>query len=123
MFSSGKTEKEIQGISKEALKALMEYSWPGNVRELKSAFEFAFVSCQENLIQPHHLPPNLYKESTTTGIITKAVDNIEVLRRQELMKALIETGGNQSKAAKRLGVSRVTVWKRMKQFGIVNKSK
>ena len=44
------------------------------------------------------------------------------MRRQELMQALIETGGNQSKAAKLLGLSRVTVWKRMKQFGITNKS-
>jgi len=116
-----KSGKEIQGISKEALKLLMEYPWPGNVRELKSAFEFAFVSCQENLIQPHHLPPNLYKELNPTGAQTKVVDNIEALRRQELMKALIESGGNQSEAAKQLGVSRVTVWKRMKRFGINKK--
>ena len=116
-----KSGKEIQGISKEALKLLMEYPWPGNVRELKSVFEFAFVSCQENLIQPHHLPPNLYKESNPPDIPTKAVDNLEDLRRQELMKALVESGGNQSEAAKLLGVSRVTIWKRMKRFGINNK--
>ncbi len=117
-----KSGKEIQGISKDALKLLMEYSWPGNVRELKSAFEFAFVSCQDNLIQPQHLPPNLYKESNPTGNLIKIVDNIEEFRRQELMKALVESGGNQSEAAKLLGVSRVTVWKRMKQFGISSKS-
>ena len=99
----------------------MEYPWPGNLREIKRAFEFEFVSCQENLIQPHHLPPNLYKESNPPDIPTKAFDNLEDLRRHELVKALVESGGNQSEAAKLLGVSRVTVWKRMKRFGINNK--
>jgi transcriptional regulator with PAS, ATPase and Fis domain len=117
-----KSGKEIQGIGKEAMKQLMEYPWPGNVRELKSAFEFAVVSCQDNLIQPHHLPPTLYKESNPAGFRTKAVDNLDELRRQELMKALIASGGNQSEAAKLLGVSRVTVWNRMKRFGINSKS-
>jgi len=101
----------------------MEYPWPGNVRELKGAFEFAFVSCQDTMIQPHHLAPNLYKEAHRYTQQSTAIYSIEELKRQELMKALVDCGGNQSKAARLLGVSRATVWKRMKRFGINLKSK
>ncbi|RLB20055.1 MAG: sigma-54-dependent Fis family transcriptional regulator [Deltaproteobacteria bacterium] len=114
-----KTGKEIKGITKEAMALLMTYSWPGNVRELRSAFEYAFVACQEPLIQPYHFPPHIYnreipvKRGKNVIIIDK-----EELKKQELIKALEEAGGNQSKAARILGVSRVTVWNRMKRFGI-----
>ena len=111
----------FQGIGKEALNILMECSWPGNVRELKSAFEFAFVSCQDSMIQPFHLPPNLCRDSGPAGARTKVTDNMDELRRRELMQALAASGGNQSEAAKRLGVSRVTVWKRMQRYGIRNR--
>jgi len=118
-----KSGKEIQGISKEALNLLMAYAWPGNVRELKSAFEFAVVSCPDDLIQPHHLPPNLFNETAPALPPIPPIHNLDELKRQELIRALISSGGNQSEAAKQLGVSRVTVWKRMKHFGISNKSK
>jgi two-component system response regulator HydG len=49
-----KSEKNIQGISNDAMRLLMEYSWPGNVRELRSAFEYAFVTCRDSQIQPYH---------------------------------------------------------------------
>lgn len=51
-----KSGKPIRGMSKETMEALMGYGWPGNVRELRSALEYAFVTCQEELIQPGHLP-------------------------------------------------------------------
>ena len=57
-----KSGKSIEGISNLALEVLIRYPWPGNVRELKSAFEYAFVTCQEPLIHPHHLPPDILKE-------------------------------------------------------------
>ena len=55
-----KSGKAVEGISAAAMRVLMQYSWPGNVRELKSAFEYAFVTCQESVIQPYHLPPSRY---------------------------------------------------------------
>ncbi|MBW1864561.1 MAG: sigma 54-interacting transcriptional regulator, partial [Deltaproteobacteria bacterium] len=54
-----KSGKDIQGISKDAMETLMSYAWPGNVRELKSAFEYAFVTCQNAMIQPAHFPSTL----------------------------------------------------------------
>ncbi|MEJ2729508.1 MAG: sigma 54-interacting transcriptional regulator [Deltaproteobacteria bacterium] len=113
-----KSDKKIKGISHEAMELLMAYSWPGNVRELKSAFEYAFVTCQESLIQPNHFPPAVYHESRSLGIgKTAAADRTET-KKGQLIEALEKAGGNQSRAAELLGVSRVTVWNRMKRFGI-----
>ena len=113
-----KSGKDIQGISEEAMKRLVDYHWPGNVRELKSAFEYAFVSCQESIIQPHHLPPNILwaqkdKKSPTSILFTR-----DEIKKRQLLDALEKAGGNQSEAARVLGVSRVTVWNRMKKFNI-----
>ena len=76
-----RNNKKIQGISNDAMRFLMEYSWPGNVRELKSAFEYAFVTCQEPTIQRSHLPPNILQEKN--GL--KAVE-MQPLNREEIKK-------------------------------------
>jgi transcriptional regulator with PAS, ATPase and Fis domain len=113
-----KSGKDIQGISEEAMKKLVDYPWPGNVRELKSAFEYAFVSCQDSVIHPHHLPPGiLWGQKEQEGATTIPVNRDEVKKRQ-LLDALEKAGGNQSEAARILNVSRVTVWNRMKKFNI-----
>ena len=113
-----KNNKKIQGITNEAMKILMEYAWPGNVRELKSAFEYAFVTCQNALILPEHLPPNIVNEETISKTVNTPSMSREELKKQRLIKALERTNGNQSEAAEILGVSRVTVWNQMKKFGI-----
>ncbi|MEM5787306.1 MAG: sigma 54-interacting transcriptional regulator [Syntrophobacteraceae bacterium] len=116
-----KSGKVIDGISSETMRVLMQYSWPGNVRELKSAFEYAFVTCQEPMIHPHHLPQSILSghraaEKTPVGPLAAAAPETQ---KQQLLKALDQTGWNQSEAARILGVSRVTVWSRMKRFGII----
>lgn len=111
-----KTGKPIEGVGNEAMDALMAYSWPGNVRELKSAFEYAFVTCREGVIQPYHLPSTIYSGKKGAGARTPF--NLKEIERQELLDALEKCGGNQSKAAEVLGVSRVTVWNRMKRHGV-----
>jgi PAS domain S-box-containing protein len=113
-----KSDKKIKGISREAMELLMTYTWPGNVRELKSAFEYAFVTCQEPLIQPNHFPPTVYHESRPLGIQKAAAADRTATKKGQLIEALEKAGGNQSRAAELLGVSRVTVWNRMKRFGI-----
>ena len=114
-----KTEKKIQGISNDAMRLLMEYSWPGNIRELRSAFEFAFVTCQDAQIQPCHFPPNVYsqKKKFYKAPPEDSVDQKESKKRQ-LIKALEDSNGNQSKAAELLGVTRITIWNRMKKYNI-----
>lgn len=113
-----KSGKEIKGTSNEAMEDLMRYDWPGNVRELKSAFEYAFVTCQEKLIQPSHLPPNIYQRRNEITVPPKLSVNQDDIKKKRLIEALKVSGGNRSETAQILGVSRVTVWKQMKKFGI-----
>jgi DNA-binding NtrC family response regulator len=113
-----KNDKKIQGITNESMELLMAYSWPGNVRELKSAFEYAFVTCQETTIQPHHFPPDIYREYNSLETNIKRDLSRKETKKIQLIKALEKAGGNQSRAADILGISRVTVWNRMKRYGI-----
>jgi two-component system response regulator HydG len=113
-----KSGKSIEGISNLALEVLMKYLWPGNVRELKSAFEYAFVTCREPLIQPHHLPPDILNEEKSLKDVTAMAPTKQEIKKRQLIDALARAKGNQSVAAEILGISRVTVWNRMKRLGI-----
>ena len=113
-----KSDKNIQGMTTEAMEQLMTYSWPGNVRELKSAFEYAFVTCQERMIQPYHFPPTVFRVPEFLETKQKKVLKREEMKKKQLIEALEQAGGNQSRAAEILGVTRVTVWNRMKRYRI-----
>jgi len=113
-----KSGKNIQCISNDSMIVLMNYRWPGNVRELKSAFEYAFVTCQETMISTHHLPPNIINSKGSIEKVKSTSFGREEIKRRELIETLEKTAGNQSEAARILGVTRVTIWNRMKRFGI-----
>ena len=105
------------------MEQLLVYPWPGNVRELKSAFEYAFVTCRDSMIQPQHFPPTIYQMQTSVKNNKKSLLDHKEMKKKELVEALESAGGNQSRAADILGVSRVTVWNRMKKYGITAQKK
>ena len=113
-----KNDKKIEGISNDAMELLTQYTWPGNVRELKSTFEYAFVTCQEPMIEPVHLPPNILNGKKIKKAVHKVLPQRDETKKKQLVQALEQAGGNQSKASEILGVSRVTVWNRMKRYGV-----
>lgn len=115
-----KSDKKIKGINNDSVELLMEYAWPGNVRELKSAFEYAFVTCQESMIQPYHFPPTVHPAQSPPG--KSALDRSE-MKKKLLIAALGKADGNQSRAAEILGVSRVTVWNQMSRYGVTARKK
>jgi PAS domain S-box-containing protein len=115
--------RPITGISQPALGKLMAYGWPGNVRELINAIEYAFVTCPSGLIQPRHLPPTVLAASPQSSAAAPLRPAAPSPAGQDDMRARIEeallaAGGNKSRAAEHLGVSRVTLWKRMKKLGM-----
>lgn len=112
-----KSGKKIHGLKPEALKALLHYSWPGNVRELRNVVEYAFVLCPGGWIGEEHLPPKIVKSNTSESF-TKKAKPAAAAEREKLLQVLRQTGGNQSEAARLMGVSRVTIWKRIKKYGI-----
>lgn len=111
-----RTDKPIQGLEEASLEALMKYHWPGNVRELINVIEFAFVVCNEDLISPRHLPPHITRPDVTMGSSGEPRRRDE--ERKDLLRALARAKGRKGEAARLLGISRVTLWKRMKRCGI-----
>ncbi len=111
------TGKDVKGLTASAMSGLTAHDWPGNVRELKSALEYAFVVGGEGWIDVHDLPPMLASKAEP-GAETDDEKRDVATEKEALMAALRQAGGNQSKAARLLGVSRVTVWNRMKRHGI-----
>jgi len=109
--------KKILGLTPDALEKMTLYAWPGNVRELRNAIEYAFVLCSSGAIGVDHLPPKIVHANDSIGTECR-IDPGCIDERTELIKVLQEVNGNQSAAARQLGVSRVTVWKRMKKYGI-----
>ena len=120
--------KSIMNISPTAMNILQTYSWPGNVRELQNTIEYAFVLCGGQEIKPEHLPPKISPHGEQVpGSIARMDPDVSGAnaqadtpssQREQLIEALKRTGGHQAKAADILGVSRVTVWKRMKKYGV-----
>lgn len=96
-------------LSDEAGCALLAYAWPGNVRELQNVLEYAALQSGGQPILPEHLPPTL-------GAGRAAPRRDE---RAELAEALDRCGGSRTLAARALGISRVTLWKRMKKHGVL----
>ncbi|MDI6852178.1 MAG: sigma 54-interacting transcriptional regulator [Deltaproteobacteria bacterium] len=112
-----KTRKPISGISKEALDKILAYRWPGNVRELINAIDYAFVLCHEGAILPKHLPGALNHQKAPRSMGGRAVLPASPARdREALMDAMEQAAGNKSEAARILGVSRVTLWKWLKNY-------
>lgn len=108
------TGKPIEGLSPVTLQQFMNHSWPGNIRELKSALEFAFVVAEGGSLDIEHLPPQLGGGSRSCE--PPAVEH--PTEKETLIEALRRTNGNQTQAARLLGVNRVTVWNRMRKYGI-----
>jgi len=115
--NAARSGKKILGLTPEALEALDRYDWPGNVRELRNAIEYAFVLCASGGIGLQHLPPKIAKGLPVC--LPEPLDEAFLENEKSaLVGVLRRSGGNQSEAARQLGVSRVTIWKRIKKHGI-----
>lgn len=114
-LSTGKT---ISHVSNEALQLLIKYDWPGNIRQLKHTLDYAVVQVQHSVIQIDDLPPEITHVQTKVTVPTESVPLTETQEREQILVALRKTKGNRSKAAKLLGISRATFYRRLEQLGI-----
>jgi len=94
------------------LRLFRSYRWPGNVRELQAALEYAMIRSQGATIDVHHLPPSIVQPSEL------AVARNCILDEQAIRMALEKHHYNRTAAAKELGISRITLWRRMREWGI-----
>ena len=109
-------KKDVRAVSADAMSALMNYRWPGNVRELEHAIERAVILANAASIRLRDLPPEVTQKSRR-----RSGDDTLDLQEQErhsIQRALERFGGNRRKAAEALNISTVTLWRKMKQFGL-----
>jgi transcriptional regulator with PAS, ATPase and Fis domain len=109
-----KSRKKITGFSKEAKQVLMHYSFPGNVRELENIIERAIILEKGTLITPGSLPQAIKMFQIAT-LEPDSVKTIDELNREYAETVLDLLGGNKSKAAEALGISRTSLWRILKE--------
>ncbi|MBW2596444.1 MAG: sigma-54-dependent Fis family transcriptional regulator [Deltaproteobacteria bacterium] len=116
---SAENDKDIKGLSSEAMDILMKYDYPGNVRELENIIERAVVITRDQVISIRDLPfeeisPHHFADYKEGGALR---DEIESLESKRIEQALNETGNNQTKAAELLGITERTLRYKLKKYG------
>ena len=108
------------GISPAAMAALQAYAWPGNVRELNNVLEFAALRAAGGIVEPRDLPAEVLGQSAPVAsvrVATAPARRASEIGTAEIQAAVEACAGNRAEAARRLGISRVTLWKRLRQLG------
>jgi two-component system response regulator AtoC len=111
--------KPVSGFTSDASDLLLAYRWPGNVRELRAAIERAVVLCRGDRIGSRDLPPAVRELSPPSGggETTAALpSNVHEAEKELIIRALKETEGNRTLAAKKLGMSRRTLHRKLKTY-------
>jgi transcriptional regulator of acetoin/glycerol metabolism len=98
--------------SRAALQLLMRHTWPGNVAQLQQVLSSVAQRRRSGMIQPSDLPPEC--QTVARRVLTP----LEALERDAMVRSLIEAGGNKNKAARALGVSRATIYRKIREYGI-----
>jgi len=107
----------IVGFSPEVMNRLLSYDWPGNVRELENCVQRALAVASPPLIQVKDLPSNLLYHVPDA----KKAERFSTLRdmeRRAILQALEATGGDRLRAAKLLGISKTTIYRKLKEYGV-----
>ena len=112
---SAKNDKKIHGISHDALEVMRNYEWPGNVRELENAIEQAVVLTKGNAITIEDLPQHIYAEQSKmeSRITVPIGTSLEEIEHQVIIETLKQTKGDKELAAKLLGISSRTIYRKL----------
>jgi DNA-binding NtrC family response regulator len=117
-------EKKVNAFSTEALELMLRYRWPGNVRELRASIEHAVVLCRGDHVLPRDLPASVREPLVEAALGTAVVPpslgpgklSLREGEKQLIIHALRECEGNRTEAAKKLGVSRRTLHRKLHEF-------
>ncbi len=123
--------QNLKKLGRDSIKILNAYQWPGNIRELQNTIEYALAMSSDQVILPESLPLSITEPVVSVDPVTQIppVPNIgsplmikkvekEASEKQQITDALISNNGNQTKAALDLGISRVTLWRKVKKYKI-----
>jgi DNA-binding NtrC family response regulator len=114
--AAARANRDVQTVSPEAMTALMNYGWPGNVRELEHAIERAVIVARGASIRLRELPPDI---SQRTGE-RSSIDSLDLQAQERVLieRALKQFHGHREQAAEALKISAVTLWRKMKRYGL-----
>ena len=114
--------RQVTRIAPGALEALNTYGWPGNVRELRSALEYAYVVGDGSQLSETELPPEIGGAMVEHGRVNSpdAGGELDQSESRRIRMALERAAGNRERAAQMLGISRVTLWRRMRTYGLLD---
>ena len=114
--AAARMKKDVRAVSADAMSALMNYRWPGNVRELEHAIERAVILANATSIRPRDLPPEITRKSSPRP--GGDVLDLQEQERASIERALVQFDGNRRRAADALNISTVTLWRKMKRYGL-----
>jgi len=112
---AGKQDKAVREFSSEAMRALLSYGWPGNVRELENSIEHAVVVAKDSSIRVPDLPVAVIETDSAKQSAQRTIATSEELLLKETLE---ECGWNKTEAAVRLGISRSTLYEKLKKYKI-----
>lgn len=122
--------RHIQDFPPEVIQCLLQYDWPGNIRELRNTIERLVIFATDGIIKSEYLPSALYQEASRPSAAdsSQAMDvhlgvhayqeTMDAFERNLLVQALEEVNGNKLEMAKLLGISRATLYNKLKRFGL-----
>jgi two-component system response regulator HydG len=123
MFTE-KNRKQIKGFTPHTMDRLLKYDWPGNVRELMNTVERGVVLSRSEYLDEGQMPLDLNSESSRNGMpgmetISEELP-LEEVEKATILKTLESAGGNKSETARRLGITRRTLHKKLKKYGVMS---
>jgi len=112
--------KEIEGLTPDAMNALLAYEWPGNIRELRNVMERMVVLSRQDRLSLRDIPAHIRKETTESSALhISGTDlSLESVEKNLILKALDAHNGNRTRAAKQLGISRRTLHRKLNEYGM-----
>ena len=114
---AGENNKSVNDFTADALQLLLNYNWPGNVRELRTAIEHAVVLCRGERISARDLPPSVRGgRAAETQLLQRNDLTVKEAEKQLVVRALKETDGNRTLAAKKIGMSRRTFHRKLHAY-------
>ena len=109
---ASKYQRPEMRMHEQTIEKLRSYHWPGNIRELQHTIEKAVILCESNVIRPKDI---LVKQTWKPQTV-QAVPNLEEVERQAIETAILQNNGNLTAAAEQLGISRQTLYNKLKRF-------
>lgn len=108
--------KQVKGFSQEVMQVFFNYDWPGNVRELQNVVEHVVILAKGDMITEADLPHNLKRIHTSTE---PEITSLQTTEKNLILRVLQETKGNKYQAAKKLGITRSTLYGKLKKHEII----